>query len=52
MRIVIIFLLKMIAMFFVGIIAFCTIVLALLMWDKKFMEMEDGLSFIFPDLKR
>ena len=47
MRVVINFLLKLIASVFVGVIIWCCIVLALLMWDKRFMEMENGRTFVW-----
>ena len=51
MRVVINFLLKIIAMLFIGVTVWCHMILALLLWDKRFMELKDGAEYIFKDPK-
>jgi len=47
MIVIIKFLLKVIATFFAGIIGICCILMALILWDMRFMNIEDGRTFIW-----
>lgn len=42
MRVVINFLLKLLMMPLVGIVSWCFLIMALVMWDKTFMEISNG----------
>lgn len=47
MRILCIFILKLIATIFAGIILWCHFVIALILWDDEFLKMEDGIKKIW-----
>ena len=52
MRVLIIFLLKVLMMPLVAIVGWCFIIMALVMWDGRFMEISDGRKELWHKPKR
>jgi len=52
MRVLLTFLLKIIASFFMFIIIWFHLIMAIILWDKRFIEMDDGHNFIWKEPKK
>lgn len=51
MRVVINFILKILMMPLVAVVGWCFLIMALVMWDGKFMELENGQNVLWKKRK-